>query len=72
MKFKYYFFKENTRNFDRADLLEYLNETKYITLDMETREAEKIAYYNNEDISLKAQFIIAEKSTISSEKISPQ
>lgn len=72
MKFKYYFFKENTRNFDRADLLEYLNETKYITLDMETREAEKIAYYDNEDINLKAQFIIGDKSVINSTQISPQ
>ena len=70
MKFKFYFFKENTRNFDRADLLEYLNETKYITLDMETREAEKIAYYINDDISLNAEVIISNKSAISSSRVS--
>ncbi len=70
MKFKFYFFKENTRNFDRADLLEYLNETKYITLDMETREAEKIAYYVNDDISLNAEVIISNKSAISSSRVS--
>lgn len=73
MKFKYYFFKENTRTFDKADLLELLNDTKYITLDMDSREAEKIAYYNNPDIDLKAEFIIGEKSVVKdTQKLSPQ
>lgn len=73
MKFKYYFFKENTRTFDKADLLEYLNDTKYMSLDMDSRETEKIAYYNNEDINLQAQFILGEKSVVkNTQKLSPK
>lgn len=64
MKFKYYFFKENTRTFDKADLLELLNDSEYISLDMDTRETEKIAYYDNREIGLQAQFILGEKSVI--------
>ncbi len=73
MKFNYYFFKENTRNFDRADLYDYLADNQYITLDTTTRQSETIAYYDNQDIDLKAKFIFTEKSVVSDiHRISPQ
>lgn len=73
MKFRFYFFKENTRTFDRADLYEYLNDNKYIRLDTETRQSEKIAYYDNKDIDLKAEFVFAEKSIVPDiHRISPK
>ncbi len=73
MKFRFYFFKEHTRTFDRADLYEYLNDNKYIKLDTETRQSEKIAYYDNRDIDLKAEFIFGEKSVVPDiHRISPQ
>ncbi len=73
MKFKYYFFKENTRTYDKADLLEFLNDTKYMSLDMDSRETEKIAYYENPDIELSAQFILGEKSVVkNTQSLSPK
>lgn len=65
MKFKLYFFKEENRIFDRAELFDYLASNSYMTLDTETRNSEKIAIYDNPNLNLKARFIFAEKSAIS-------
>lgn len=65
MKFKLYFFKEENRIFDRADLFEYLSSNSYMTLDTESRNSEKIAIYDNPNLNLKARFIFSEKSVIS-------
>lgn len=72
MIFKLHFFKEETRLFDKADLFEYISSNNYVTFDSETRESEKIAYYDNQDLDLNARFIFSEKSQINDiHKISP-
>jgi hypothetical protein len=62
MKFRYYFFKENTRTYDKAELLTYLEAQPYVTL--KTDGDIKKAYYNNTVLNFNALLVINNKSIV--------
>lgn len=63
MKFRYYFFKEGTRVYDKAELLTYLEAQPYMRLLQEG--AIKVAKYHNTVINMDADFIFNTKSIVS-------
>lgn len=60
MKFRFYFFKEHDRNYDRAELLTYLEAQPYMTLFQEG--AIKRAVYDNTVLDMHAEFVFNTKS----------
>lgn len=63
MKFRYYFFKEGTRVYDKAELLTYLEAQPYMRLLQDG--AIKVAKYHNTVINMDADFIFNTKSIVS-------
>ncbi len=64
MKFRYYFFKEGSRVYDKAELLTYLEAQPFMTLFQDG--AIKVARYHNTVIGMDADFIINTKSIVPS------
>ena len=62
MKFRFYFFKEGSRVFDKADLFEFLNNHENINVDF--NRVEKVAYYHNNKLDFDAEIILGEKSVV--------
>ena len=62
MKFRYYFFKEGTRVYDKAELLTYLEAQPYVRLLQEG--AIKVAKYHNTILNMDADFIFNTKSIV--------
>lgn len=62
MKFRYYFFKEQDRVYDKAELLTYLEEQNFMTLHQDG--AIKVAKYHNTVIGMDATFILNTKSIV--------
>ncbi len=72
MLFRYYFFKEGTRNYEVADLLSYFSTNPYIDV-VTKNENEKIARYYNPTLGFKAEFIISNKSIVPGiERLNPR
>lgn len=62
MKFRYYFFKEKDRVYDKAELLTYLEAQPFMTLEQDG--AIKVAKYHNTIINMDASFILNTKSIV--------
>lgn len=62
MKFRYYFFKEGNRIYDKAELLTYLEAQPYMTII--NNENQKKAYYHNTAIDFDATFVLGNKSIV--------
>ncbi len=62
MMFRYYFFKEGTRVYDKAELLTYLEAQPFMTL--KNDGPIKKAYYNNTVLDFNALFVLNTKSVI--------
>ncbi len=62
MKFRYYFFKEQNRVYDKAELLTYLEAQPFMTLHQEG--AIKIAEYHNNVLDMNASFVLNTKSIV--------
>lgn len=62
MRFRFYFFKEGSRVFDKADLFEFLNNHENINVDF--NRVEKVAYYHNNKLDFDAEIILGEKSVV--------
>lgn len=62
VKFRYYFFKEGTRVYDKAELLTYLEAQPFMKLNQEG--AIKVAKYHNTIINMDAEFIFNTKSIV--------
>lgn len=71
MKFRYYFFKENTRIYDKAELLTYLEAQPFMTLYQDSDV--KVAKYHNTVINMDAEFILNTKSIVPNiQKLNPK
>lgn len=62
MKFKYYFFKENNRVYDLADLLAYFEACSNVTVSKIGEE--RRIYYKNETLNFEGLFVIGTKSVV--------
>ncbi len=62
MKFRYYFFKEGSRVYDKAELLTYLEAQPFMTLFQDG--AIKVARYHNTIIGMDADFVLGTKSIV--------
>ncbi len=72
MLFRYYFFKEGTRNYEVADLIKYFSQNSYFTIE-DKNENEKIARYFNPVLNFSADFVIANKSIVPGiERLNPK
>ncbi|MGL4949376.1 MAG: hypothetical protein ACRC5M_03255 [Anaeroplasmataceae bacterium] len=77
MKFKFYFLKEDKRDYDKADLLELLYSNKYITVsenkDGLNKGPEYICEYKNDSLNSSCNLILDTKSVIPNiHKIDPK
>ena len=71
MIFRYYFLKEGTRVYDRAEFVTYLTAQHYITFDDEG--SIKKAYYHNPVLNFDATFVMSNRSIIDRiERLNPK
>lgn len=70
MKFRFYFFKESNRLYDRTELHNYLEAQPFITFIQDGNI--KIARYHNTQINMSAQFVFSNKSIVPDiQRVSP-
>ncbi len=63
MLFRYYFFKEGSRNYEVVDLLSYFKANPYISV-IPKSEYTTVARYHNTILDFKADFILSNKSIV--------
>lgn len=69
--FKFYFFKENNRNYDVSDLLAFFSAIPNITIDKQ-KEDRRILYKNSL-LNFSADFVISSKSVVSNlQRLNPK